>query len=1071
MRVLTGLPRFIIVGLLCALGPCLGLMAQRYVVEVLTPDQGLASNQTYQVMQDRRGFMWFGCTGGLSRFDGSEFRNFTVSDGLLHSSVRCMAEDYDGHLWLGVVNGLNVMFRPDARSDTVERLRIATLHTFRSLINDLLVDSEGQLWIATNDRGLYRIDPRHALDSAAMVATMWSFNEQNGLTRDGIRYLCETPGTIWIASENGLYALDRTTRHIRRFSTSDGLLSDMVVSLCADPRGTLWVGTTRGVNFVSIASKTLLPQTMTDRTGLPGNYVYHIMADRDGHIWLATKEGVVRAEAPNAVLLTMTSRHGLSESTVRFVAQDREGQMWFATDGGGINHLVTEQFTNYGIEEGLPGKLILALEEDHRRRLWIGTSKGLVRMDGQTFKTYTTRDGLVDNSVWVTHEATDGRLWIGTEAGISRLDAATMRFTNYSYRDGLSKGRFQDIIEDAEGFIWFASTLGISILDSKSGRFSNYGIDNGLPSNYVRSLFMDRNRTVWIGTRGGGLGRVNRRSSDSIDVTLYDTNHGFPNNTIGQIREDAQGMLWIATHAGVVQFDPASARVLRHLTVKDGLSHDHTSVTFHDGKGRLWVCGDRGIDVAEIAGASVSVIRHYDKSVSMIGEEVSTNNSVLVDHRGVYWFGFIGGLTRFDPADGTVGVPPLVYLRGISIRDQQEHDPYRDFIDSSASHLDLVHYQNTVTFYYSGLSFRHPHRTVYRYRLDGFDDHWSVPTPRRDIRYTNLPPGSYTFEVLAANSEGVWSLTPAAISVSIKPPYWNTWWFRGLAVIWVVFSAYNLYRYRLRAVQYRNRELERRIMERTTELEEKNEQLRELHALKDEFLNIAAHDLRNPLNSIMSTSRLILDEVRASRYRTQEYLLEDADLIHRASEHMLELINNLLDIAKIEAGKVQLVCEPQDMSALLREQIEEMRWMARKKDIRIDFQPGSSRCVAFVDREKIWQIMNNLLSNALKFTDHGGTVRVMLDRTDHEIMVVVADTGRGIAKENLTEVFNKFSNLSRVGTDGERGTGLGLAITRKLVELHGGRVWVESVEGQGARFQFNLPVGTTASPQPTESQP
>ncbi|MBX7151561.1 HAMP domain-containing histidine kinase, partial [bacterium] len=278
----------------------------------------------------------------------------------------------------------------------------------------------------------------------------------------------------------------------------------------------------------------------------------------------------------------------------------------------------------------------------------------------------------------------------------------------------------------------------------------------------------------------------------------------------------------------------------------------------------------------------------------------------------------------------------------------------------------------------------------------------------------------------------------------------------SLCGILLIAALYTGYQFRLRKIHERNRALENRIAERTQELQEKNEQLRELNQLKDEFLNIAAHDLRNPLNSILCTSKVILDETKNQNYKADEYLADDLELMHRASEHMLILINNLLDIAKIEAGKVELQLENRDIIKLIREQIEEIRTVAKQKEIKIEFKPSYSELLVKIDKEKMWQAVSNLLSNAVKFTDRGGQVQISVFGSQEEIQISVEDSGRGIPNEKIDQVFNKFSDLSRVGTNGERGTGLGMAITKKIIELHGGRIWVESENGKGTRFTFTL---------------
>jgi signal transduction histidine kinase/ligand-binding sensor domain-containing protein len=1031
--------------------------AQEYTLEVYTPDDGLASSQTHQILEDRRGFMWFACTGGISRFDGYTFTTFTVRDGLSHSSVRNMAVDEKGRLWVGTESGLNVLVpRGTAGSHVRQFPHLPTLG--QAAVNYLLLDDQQRLWVATNDRGLVVLNTAAVDDSVALAQSVTVYGESKGLTRESIRYLYrDRRSTLWIATDAGLYALDGSPGHFSRFTRSSGLLSDQVQTVVEDDKDRLWIGSSHGVNFMDLRTRKITSSYLTNHEGLPGLYVQHILKDRRGRIWVATRDGAVRYESDEAPSLALTRRNGLSDPSVQHLCEDHEGRMWLATDGG-VNHLKNEQFVNYRVEDGLPSKLILCLERGVGRDLWIGTLNGLSRFDGRRFHIFTRSDGLVDNAVWVVRKTRAGPYWIGTESGISYGVPGQGPFLNRTRVHGLTGGRIHDIVEDESGFIWIASTLGLSMYDPRSDSFQNYTIDNGLPINYVRSLFIDRRHRIWLGTRGAGLCLVLGHDRSSIRLQIFNTAGGFPDNTIGRISESPGGDLWVATHAGAVLFDPDADSVLQHITVKEGLAHNLLSAILPDDEGKIWICGDKGVDVVDPQSRPIKVVQHFGKSSGMIAEEFSTNNSVLPDSAGEFWFGTVGGLVHYRPVhDGTDTVAPRMYLYYMATTSGDGKGSSFDLLDETPAARVLSHDQNSVTFAYAGLSYSSSRDVRYRYKLEGFDKDWSAWTVSREIRYTNLPAGEYTFNVQCISGTGAWSERPARVRFHIEPAIWESWWFRTLSVLGLMLVAYAVYRYRLRTIEGRNRELELKIKQRTVELEEKNRQLKELNQVKDEFLHIAAHDLRNPLNSILSTSRIILDETRANTYQTEAYLTEDTELIHRASEHMLDLINNLLDIAKIESGKVALEMEQYDLVGLIKEQIEEMRWIARKKDIRIEFAPGAPNLPALCDREKMWQILSNLLSNALKFTDHGGTIRVLAARTDEGTVVSVQDNGRGIPTEAVGNVFNKFSNLSRVGTDGERGTGLGLAITKKLVELHGGRIWLDASSSFGACFSFLIP--------------
>ncbi len=508
--------------------------------------------------------------------------------------------------------------------------------------------------------------------------------------------------------------------------------------------------------------------------------------------------------------------------------------------------------------------------------------------------------------------------------------------------------------------------------------------------------------------------------------------------------------------------DSQRAVMRYHLSDKNGLPHNLVSTVQQDRNGFYWICGDKGttqVQFTENDSNPFQVIKHYNKKSGMAGEEFTTNNSICLDRNGSLWFGLFGGMTVYHPEKDHINdVPPYIYITNVSlIGAEDEKKPLMTpgtwlWGDTPL----LAHDQNNLNFQYAALTFQDSRQTYYQYYLEGFDADWSALIQRREVRYTNLRPGDYTFHVRAKTPNGLWSQYAADLTFHISPAFWDSWWFRTLIAFILGFVIFASFKFRTHHIQKTNRELEKKIIERTYELTGKNKQLKELNQLKDEFLNIAAHDLRNPLNSILCTSRIIIEDTMKNDYDVDKYLRHDINSIIQASLHMLVLINNLLDLAKIEAGKIHLNLDRRDINLLIREQIEVTEPLANQKEISIHYDYNHEPVYVRMDKEKIWQALNNLLSNAIKFTDPGGQITIGLKPQPDEIYVSISDTGRGIPKDKLDKVFDKFSELSRLGTSGERGTGLGMAITKSIVELHGGRIWVDSQIGHGTCFTFTL---------------
>ncbi|MBX7153216.1 hypothetical protein K1X84_16430, partial [bacterium] len=795
--------------------------AQKYVVEHFTPDQGLASNATYQILQDRYGFMWFACAGGLSLFDGYQFRIFTIADGLPHTSIRCIAEDADGWIWIGTENGIacyasplrtNVEARPATFKNFVGELRNVGVHS-------LFIDHDNKLWIGTNDHGLIMADLKFKNDSAAFINSFKMYNDHDGLTRAAIRYLYDDDeGTLWVAADDGLYSFDKLNAHVRRFTEKDGLHSMTVYAVLKDHELRLWVGTAKGVNIIDMQSRTVLNDPQNYKIRSISTPIYHITQDKKGSIWLATREeGAIRFDPISSTVTKFTTRNGLGDNRIQQIYQDRENSMWFATYSAGINHLITENFLNYTLDDGLPNKLVLSVREDPSGKIWIGTNEGLAVYDGNTIQKIPSMKG---HAIWAIQPKVN-HYWIGTDQGLFKLNDLYGLSTIYTTREGLVGNSIRDLAIDRDGLLWIATNVGLSVLNIETNRFINYTTDNGLPINYIRSLFLDKDGRMWFGTRGGGLCRVLSRESQKIELEVYNIDNGFPNNTIGKITQNRDGYLWVATHAGVVKIDlqPSAAKIDQHLSVKDGLTHNLVSYVIEDSTGHLWICTDKGVDEVDIR-YTPRLVNHYNKKSGMIGEEFTTHNSVTIDRDGHFWFGFFDGITHYVPTnDERTNIAPLVYITNAMAIQKSDQSIASNLFEQQPD-VALDYDNSTMTFQFTALAFKNVSLNHYRYKLIGFDNQWSELTDQRSVRYTNLPEGLYTFQVTAINADGIWSKTPAEITFSIASPFWATWWFRSLCGILLIAALYTGYQFRLRKIHERNRALENRIAERTQELQE-----------------------------------------------------------------------------------------------------------------------------------------------------------------------------------------------------------------------------------------------------------
>jgi signal transduction histidine kinase/streptogramin lyase len=633
------------------------------------------------------------------------------------------------------------------------------------------------------------------------------------------------------------------------------------------------------------------------------------------------------------------------------------------------------------------------------------------RRAGGRWTRYTTAEGLVHDSVRAVLGTRDGSLWAGTVGGL---------------------GRFQ------------------------GGRWRRYTTAEGLPSNSVITLAEGEDGTLWVGTDGGGLARLRGERFQVPPAAL-------PSNVVLSLLAGPDGSLWVGTTGGLARLTGDAAQV---VTARQGLPADPIHQIVDDGRGYLWIGGSHGVyriarrELDELARGERASLAPYGlgRSHGMRSVECTTPAlpAGLRTRDGRVWFATTRGLAVLDPARLRVGpeAPPPVVIEGIVADDRP--------LETRSGEVTLDPGTSRVAFQYTGLTLLEPERVRFRYRLAGYDKDWVDAGDRRGAHYTGLPPGSYRFEVVARIGAGAWSATPAAVGVVLEPRFHQTRWFWAAVAGAVFLGLLAAYRTRIARLTAHERELAVLVDERTRSLQAEKERAeaarreaerqtrvaQQADALKTELLGIAAHDLRNPLQNILGHAELLAGSEEAR-------VKGPAAAIERSSERMLRLIEDLLATAALDGG-VELRPESLELGPIAGLVVEGNRARAEAKGqtLSLAAEPGVR---VRADAERLRDVMENLVSNAIKYTPRGGTIRVRVARSEGAARFEVRDDGQGLAAEDMPRLFGRFERLARP-TGGEPSTGLGLYIVRRLVELHGGRVAAESEgRGKGARFVVELP--------------
>ena len=1009
----------------------------QYMRTVWEASAGLPQNSVQAILQTRDGYVWLGTEEGLVRFDGEKFEVFNRinTPGLPGKDVKSLFESPDGTLWIGLVGGLA---RLKDGHFTGYSLATGLQHDW---ILNVTGDGAGNVWLGTFGGGLLRFKDGKST----------AFTSRNGLPDNFVWAVRETrDGSIWIGTNGGLTRMigDRLVT----YTTRDGLPDNGVNALWEDRDGSLWIGTAKGL----VKSQGGKFETYTTRDGLSDGDVTALYEDAEGSLWIGSSGGVSRRTARGFDRFTV--KEGLNYNSVSSLTGDREGNLWIGTNGGGVTKLTERSFSTLAKEEGLSNDVARSVLEGRDGTIWIGTQNGgLNRLrDGHVVSVYTTRDGLPGDTVTALLERADGSVWIGTAVGLARLQEGRISVVRAGdFRSDTIRALF----EGRDGALWVGTSGGgLKIL--RDGHITVWNTRTGL-SDVVRSFFGDPNGTVWVGSDAGLSRYVNGR------FETFGAAQGVFKKGVMTISGDPDGTIWAGTYGdGLYRYKNGT---FTHYSTANGLFDDNVFQIVDDRQGSLWMTCNRGVfrvgkqSLVDVAERRVTAITStsFGGSDGMKSAEFNGNAQPagIRTHDGTLWFPTIKGAVSVRPNTLiTNGLPPPVVIERL-VADRRPV-PLTGDIRIAPGHGELE-------FHYTALSFVVPASVRFKYRLNGFDRDWVDAGPRRDARYTNLPAGSYEFQVVAQNNDGVWNDQGSTVSIRLEPHFYETSLFYAAVAATIALAIGGLFRLRVHRIRQQAAALEQIVEDRTRALrEEVSERRRAEDALrlakddaesanraKGQFLANMSHEIRTPMSGIIGMTNLALGTPLNVEQR--EYL----DMVQLSADALLAIIEDILDFSKIESGRLELDPAPFTLRTTLRETLNPLVLRAREKGLRFTLEVDPQVPYALVgDQGRLRQVLINLVANAIKFTRVGGvTVTVGMDGAQEDeqpiVHFAIADSGVGIAPEKHAVIFEPFRQADGSTTREFGGTGLGLAICRTLVDAFGGRIWLES-SSAGSIFHF-----------------
>jgi PAS domain S-box-containing protein len=800
----------------------------------LTSEQGLSHDMVRCILQDSQGFMWFGTDDGLNKYDGYTFTIYrhrrSDPGSLLENTIYALYEDSAGTLWIGTSVGLD--------SFTGKGAQFTHYPAISEEVSTIYEDTAGTLWIGTTSAGLYKYD--RAADQFTQYVP--DPTDPHSLSGDEVSAIYEdSSGILWVGTTNGgLNAFDRATQvftHYRHDPTDPQSLShDRVTAIYEDRAGVLWVGTgsdyevaVGGLNAFKGGVFTHYLHDPQDRHSLSNNHVKAIYQDQDGTLWIGTDDGLNALDRTTNTFVNyhhdLLDPYSLSDSRITAIYEDRSGILWFGTDSHGINKYaqVRERFRRFQHDpldsNSLSAGSVGAIWEDSTGALWIGVpGEGLDSLDrttndasgGGTLVHYShdpdDSRSLGHDNVRALYQDHEGVLWIGTNRGLDRFvpgDAAGA-FTHYVHdphdSSSLGPGAVKAILEDHTHTLWVATEEPgtLNRFDRATETFVRYEYDPDDPDGFintygVRAIYEDRAGDLWLGTYNG-LVHLDRDASEGGTFTQYrpdpEDPHSISHNFVWSIYQDRAGSLWVATSAGLNRFDPAAGDASAGgtfvvYTAEDGLPSDQVRCILADQQDNLWLGTDGGLSRFD---PQTETFKNYD-----VGDGLTNNVMVLgachQSKSGEMFFGTLDGFTAFYPDD----IRDDPYIPPIVLTAFRKFDQVVEFNIplSEVEEIILSYADNFFAFEFAALDYTDPAKNQYAYQLKGFDQDWIYCGARRYASYTNLPPGAYTFRVKGTNSDGVWNEAGHTVRVTITPPFWETWWFRGAvgAIVLGVVSA------------------------------------------------------------------------------------------------------------------------------------------------------------------------------------------------------------------------------------------------------------------------------------------
>ncbi|WP_229802478.1 hybrid sensor histidine kinase/response regulator transcription factor [Echinicola pacifica] len=1082
---------------------CSAIMAQGtghpfYKFTHYTSQDGLPQNSILAILQDQKGYMWFGTDDGLARFDGYQFtvykHQYNKPNSLSNNVIRGLAQDRNGYIWISSEGGGITIFDPSTSS-------------FHSLLSPQLIDSKktgqllldhlGNLWISTLTDGIFKVEmeelssPSSPEEYLSSLSISHFTKANSGLADNKIWQVFEDSGhQLWIGTyDQGAQIFDPISEEFKAVNLpQSGRPIRSVKSFYEDHQQTLWLGTeNQGLFYLPKGKSIFLPFGLkSDRQGEKN--ITSILQDQQSNIWIGTLGSGVYVHELNTGQTfhyddNPSDSYSINGRSVYSMLEDGEGNIWIGMySGAGLNKInpTAQHFEHYrpniNAPGSLSGKMVKSILLDQNENLWVGIfNDGLnVKRAGRSlFESIplSPQSKKVSTNVQVIFEDQQQQIWIGTDGeGLYHYSPSRKTYEVYRHDEKdtstLSKDEIWAIAEDAGGSLWIgmANGGGLNKFDPKTGKFQHFmhrQDDFGSPSfNDIRALLVDSKNRLWIGTYGGGL---NRYDFDTQRFTYFQHLSSDPysisHDIITSIFEDSKGTIWLGTFGGGLNKLDSKTGKFTHFRENDGLPSDVIKAVLEDDSGQLWISTVRGLSSFD---PESETFKNFTTQDGLQSNEFNLGSAFKAAN-GKMYFGGTNGFNAFLPHQVSLPKSPhkpeLTKLRVLNqLVNPGDTIENKVLLRKSISYTDelkLYSDHNSFELEFSGMEFNQQDKILYAYMLEGFDKDWVyTDATRRYAAYSNLKAGEYTFKVKSTSENGLQNSEERQLKLLILPP----WYQSNLALI-AYFLFLILMAFIIKSIVGFRIKMKNDL--RFERLEKQKQE--EINQLKLRFFTNISHELRTPLMLIKVPLEQLLRQKDLPRQ-----VFQQLNSIHNNASRLLKLINQLLEFRKQETGHLRLSVQENNLRSFIQNVFTSFEAMANQGHI--DFQ------LAFDDDlpERLWfdmdqmeKVAYNLCFNAFKFTPQGGKIRIVVKNSvfiqDNNpitgVEISIEDNGKGIPLEYQDRIFERFFQIEDSQHNMNAGTGIGLSLSKNIVEFHHGKISMTSVPHVQTTFTVFLPLG------------